>query len=98
MAEADNRCLMVYRVRALVGIRMGVLAQKVAVKYGESVPYKNMFKVQLPAKVKIWIKEDISIVKRNFVLHKVYCMCVYSAYMSSCISYSYGHLISTFCG
>ena len=27
-------------VRALVGIRMGVLAQKVAVKYGESVPHK----------------------------------------------------------
>ena len=26
-------------VRALVGTRMGVLAQKVAVKYGESVPY-----------------------------------------------------------
>ena len=27
-------------VRALVGIRMGALAQKVAVKYGESVPHK----------------------------------------------------------
>ena len=40
-------------VRALVGIRMGALAQKVAVKYGESVPHKNMFKVQLPAEVKI---------------------------------------------
>ena len=28
-------------VRALVGIRMGALAQKVAVKYGESVTHKN---------------------------------------------------------
>ena len=27
-------------VRALVGIRMGALAQKIAVKYGESVPHK----------------------------------------------------------
>ena len=27
-------------VRALVGIRMGSLAQKIAVKYGESVPHK----------------------------------------------------------
>ena len=27
-------------VRALVGIRMGALAQKVAVKYGESFPHK----------------------------------------------------------
>ena len=27
-------------VRALVGINMGALAQKVAVKYGESVPHK----------------------------------------------------------
>ena len=75
-------------VRALVGIRMGALAQKVAVKYGESVTHKNMFKVQFPPEVKIWIKEDISIVKRNFVLHKVYCMCVYSAYMSSCFIFN----------
>ena len=29
-------------VRALVGIRMGALAQKVAVKYGECVPHKLM--------------------------------------------------------
>ena len=27
-------------VRALVGIRMGALAQKIAVKYGECVPHK----------------------------------------------------------
>ena len=32
-------------VRALVGIKMGALAQKVAVKYGEIVPYKLVLKV-----------------------------------------------------
>ena len=29
-------------VRALVGIKMGALAQKVAVKYGESLPHKHV--------------------------------------------------------
>ena len=33
-------------VRALVGIRMGALAQKVAVKYGESVPHKQVHSTQ----------------------------------------------------
>ena len=33
-------------VRALVGIRMGALAQKVAVKYGESFPHKQVHSTQ----------------------------------------------------
>ena len=33
-------------VRALVGIRMGALAQKVAVKYGESVTHKQVHSTQ----------------------------------------------------
>ena len=47
-------------VRALVGIRMGALAQKVAVKYGESFPHTKYYLVlkgQFAAEVKIWIKE-----------------------------------------
>ena len=36
-------------VRALVGIRMGALAQKVAVKYGESVTYKILSSVKRSA-------------------------------------------------
>ena len=49
-------------VRALVGIRMGALAQKVAVKYGEIVPHTKYYLVlkgQFAAEVKIWIKESI---------------------------------------
>ena len=49
-------------VRALVGIRMGALAQKVAVKYGESFPHKIFacsVKGQFAAEVKILIKEVI---------------------------------------
>ena len=33
-------------VKALVGIRMGALAQKVAVKYGESFPHKLVYFTQ----------------------------------------------------
>ena len=33
-------------VRALVGIRMGALAQKIAVKYGESFPHKWVHSTQ----------------------------------------------------
>ena len=49
-------------VKALVGIKMGALARKVAVKYGESISHKTLacsVKGQLLAEVYIWIKEGI---------------------------------------
>ena len=36
-------------VRALVGIKMGALAQKIAVKYGESFPHKILSSVKRSA-------------------------------------------------
>ena len=49
-------------VKALVGIKMGALAWKVAMKYGKSISHKTFacsVKGQLLAEVYIWIKEGI---------------------------------------
>ena len=54
-------------VRALVGIKMGALAQKVAVKYGESVPHKILSSVKrsTPSRSENMDQRKYSIVKKK---------------------------------